>query len=90
MGKGRNVSDNFADRNIQRRNMKLKEMCPDEMPREKMMTKGAGALSNTELIAILLRTGRGGANVIDVAREMLMSGTGRLGGLAETHSRTWR
>lgn len=82
MGKGRNVSDNFADRNIQRRNMKLKEMCPDEMPREKMMTKGAEALSNTELIAILLRTGRGGANVIDVAREMLMSGDGRLTGLA--------
>ena len=62
--------------------MKLKEMCPDEMPREKMITKGAEALSNTELIAILLRTGRGGANVIDVAREMLMSGGGRLGGLA--------
>ena len=63
--------------------MKLKEMCPDEMPREKMMTKGAEALSNTELIAILLRTGRGGANVIDVAREMLMSGGGRLVGLAD-------
>jgi len=66
---------------VKDKKMKLKEMCPDEMPREKMMTKGAEALSNTELIAILLRTGRGGANVIDVAREMLMSGDGRLGGL---------
>lgn len=63
--------------------MKLKEMCADEMPREKMMSKGAEALSNTELIAILLRTGRDGANVIDVAREMLMSGGGQLCGLAD-------
>lgn len=68
---------------VKDKKMKLKEMCPDEMPREKMMTKGAEALSNTELIAILLRTGRGGTNVIDVAREMLMSGNGRLGGLAD-------
>ena len=64
-------------------NMKLKEMCADEMPREKMLSKGAGALSNTDLIAILLRTGRGGANVIDVAREILLRGGGKLNNLAE-------
>ena len=54
-----------------------------EMPREKMLAKGAGALSNTELLAILLRVGRNGMNVIDVARELLMSGDGTLAGLAE-------
>lgn len=64
--------------------MKLKEMYPDEMPREKMLTKGAGALSNTELLAILLRTGRDGANVIDVARELLFSSGGKLSSLADT------
>lgn len=64
-------------------NMRLKDLCADEMPREKMLTKGAGALSDTELLAILLRVGRNGMNVIDVARELLMSGDGTLTGLAE-------
>ena len=58
-------------------------MCTDEMPREKLLTKGAEALSNTELLAILLRTGRDGKNVIDVAREMLIGGGGTLAGLSE-------
>jgi DNA repair protein RadC len=63
--------------------MRLKELCTDEMPREKMLAKGAGALSDTELLAILLRTGRGGQNVIDMARELLRSGDGSLAGIAE-------
>lgn len=63
--------------------MRLKELCTDEMPREKMLEKGAGALSNTELLAILLRTGRDGQNVIDMARELLQSGDGSLSGIAE-------
>ena len=62
--------------------MRLKELCNDEMPREKLVNKGAETLSNTELLAILLRTGRGGANVIDVAREMLTTGDGTLCDLA--------
>lgn len=63
--------------------MRLKELCVDEMPREKMVAKGAGALSNTELLAILLRVGRNGMNVVDVARELLRSGDGTLAGVAE-------
>ena len=62
--------------------MRLKELCSDEMPREKLLNKGAETLTNTELLAILLRTGRGGANVIDVAREMLAAGDGTLSDLA--------
>ena len=62
--------------------MRLKDLCADEMPREKMISKGAEALSNTELLAILLRTGRGGTNVIDMARELLQSGDGSLEELA--------
>ena len=62
--------------------MRLKELCSDEMPREKLVNNGAETLSNTELLAILLRTGRGGANVIDVAREMLTAGDGTLCDLA--------
>ena len=62
--------------------MRLKDFCADEMPREKMIGKGARALSNTELLAILLRTGRDGLNVIDMARELLQSGDGSLNGIA--------
>ena len=62
--------------------MRLKELCSDEMPREKLLNKGAETFSNTELLAILLRTGRGGTNVIDLAREMLTSGDGTLSDLA--------
>lgn len=63
--------------------MRLKEMCADEMPRERLLEKGAAALSNVELLAILLRTGRDGKNVIDMARELLQSGDGLLGGVAQ-------
>ena len=62
--------------------MRLKDMCADEMPRERMLEKGPGALSNTELLAILLRTGRDGKNVVDMARELLKSGNGTLADLA--------
>ena len=72
----------FADRQ-NNAGMRLKEMCADEMPREKLLSKGADALSNTELLAILLRVGRHGKNVIDVARELIISGGGRLSGLAQ-------
>ena len=63
--------------------MRLRDLCADEKPREKMLAKGAGALSDTELLAILLRIGRDGKNVIEVARELLKSGDGSLNGIAE-------
>ncbi len=62
--------------------MKIKDLCKDERPREKMLAKGAEVLSGTELLAILLRTGTGKRNVIDVARELLMSAEGKLNGIA--------
>ncbi|HOF78532.1 MAG TPA: hypothetical protein PLC63_09715, partial [Smithellaceae bacterium] len=43
----------------------------DDRPREKLLKKGAGALSNSELLAILLRTGVKGVSAIDLARKML-------------------
>ena len=51
--------------------LKIREMPQDERPREKLLAHGPDALSNAELVAILLRTGRRGMNVIDVARELL-------------------
>ncbi len=60
---------------------KIREMPPDERPREKLAHRGAAALSDAELIAILLRTGLPGANAVDVARELLQR-YGSLGGLS--------
>lgn len=46
-----------------------------------MQEKGAVSLSNAELLAILLRTGTGRMNVIDLARELLKSADGKLTGI---------
>ena len=51
--------------------LKIREMPREERPREKLAARGASALSDPELIAILLRTGVPGANAIEVARELL-------------------
>src|ERR1700745_905897 len=51
--------------------LKIREMPQDERPREKLLARGPDALTNPELIAILLRTGRRGMNVREVARELL-------------------
>ncbi len=50
---------------------KIREMPQDERPREKLLGRGAAALTDSELIAILLRTGLPGANAVEVARQLL-------------------
>ncbi len=42
-----------------------------ERPREKLLQRGSEALSDAELLAILLRTGTPGRSAVDLAREML-------------------
>ena len=49
----------------------MKEMPYDERPYEKLMSKGAYALSDTELLAIIIKTGSSGKNAIDLARNLL-------------------
>ncbi len=44
-----------------------------ERPREKLLLRGSAALSDAELLAILLRTGVPGKSAVDLAREMLNS-----------------
>ncbi|MGI9089174.1 MAG: RadC family protein [Chthoniobacterales bacterium] len=46
-------------------------MPEDDRPREKLMKQGPSALTNAELIAILLRTGLPGANAVQVAASLL-------------------
>lgn len=58
--------------------MKMKDMCLDDRPREKMVRNGAASLSNAELIAILLRTGTGKNNAVETARILLNMAEGKL------------
>lgn len=49
----------------------VKEMQPDEQPREKLMKYGSESLSDAELLAILLRTGSQSMNVIQMSQALL-------------------
>jgi len=49
----------------------MKDQPASERPRERLAAHGAEALSPAELVAILLRTGVKGTNVVDVARQLL-------------------
>lgn len=51
--------------------MKIKDLPKHKRPREKLIEKGAENLSNAELLAILIRTGRSGKSALDIARETL-------------------
>lgn len=58
--------------------MMLKDLPADARPREKLLARGPSALSDTELLALLLRTGTRGRGVFQMADEVL----GRFRGLA--------
>lgn len=51
----------------------IKEWAADDRPREKMIDKGKAALSNAELLAILLRTGDIGTSAVELSRSILDS-----------------
>ena len=51
--------------------MPLKDLPPDARPGEKLLARGAAALSDVELLAILLRTGMAGKGVLQMAQELL-------------------
>ena len=53
--------------------LKVKELPLDDRPREKLILRGAQNLSDAELVAILLRTGKKGKSVIEIARELIHS-----------------
>ena len=53
--------------------MAIRDWPRDERPREKLLDKGPAALSDAELLAILLRTGTPGSSALDLARDVLKS-----------------
>ena len=50
---------------------RIKDLPKIERPREKLISKGPQNLKDEELLAILLRTGREGKNVLEIARQIL-------------------
>ena len=51
--------------------LRLKDQPVNERPRERLVARGPDALTHAELIAILLRTGLKGANVVQVGQNLL-------------------
>jgi DNA repair protein RadC len=52
-------------------NRKIKDLPKIERPREKLIQYGPSHLSNSELLAIILRSGKKGENVVDLANKIL-------------------
>lgn len=51
----------------------VKDLPLDDRPREKLLLRGSQSLSDAELIAILLRTGKKGKSVLEIGREIIKS-----------------
>ena len=59
--------------------MSITDWPREERPREKLLTYGAGALSNAELLALFIQTGTRGSSAVDVARTALDQAQGLRG-----------
>jgi len=57
--------------------MAIRDWPEDARPREKLLARGAGILSDAELVAVFLRTGVTGKSAVDLGRELIE----RFGGL---------
>ena len=53
------------------RKLNIKNWSPEDRPREKLVMKGTGALSDAELIAILIGTGTAKITAVELARQVL-------------------
>jgi DNA repair protein RadC len=67
----------------------IKSWPRDDRPREKLLKKGPFALSNSELLAILLRTGVEGNSAIDLAR-LIIERFGTFRNMSHTDIREWK
>ena len=59
----------------------MKDLAPDDRPREKLLRNGAGALGDNELVALVVGAGVRGASALGLANEVLRR-SGGLHGLA--------
>ena len=57
----------------EKKSLTLKDWADEDKPREKLLEKGKKALTNAELIAILLRSGLQGKSAVEMAKEVLQT-----------------
>ncbi len=69
--------------NINKTSNSIKNWAVDDRPREKLLTKGAEALSDSELIAILISNGYKEKSAVDLAKEILRLGNNNLNELGK-------
>lgn len=62
----------------EKKNFTIKDWAEDDRPREKMLQKGATALSNAELLAILISTGTREESALDLAKALLLKSSNNL------------
>ena len=63
--------------------MQIKQMPANERPQEKMVFAGAGVLSNSELLALIIRTGTGDKSAIGLAEEVIAYAADNIGDLGK-------
>ncbi|MCK5898738.1 MAG: hypothetical protein KAG06_06675, partial [Methylococcales bacterium] len=51
--------------------MAITDWAAEDRPREKLLQRGANALTDAELLAIFLRTGTKGKSAVDLAQDLL-------------------
>lgn len=61
----------MKDKVLSERNFTIKDLPLSERPREKLYSHGVEALSNAELLAIIIRTGNSEDSAIDLSRKIL-------------------
>lgn len=64
--------------NDKKNSLPIKSWSEDDRPREKLLSKGAAALSNSELLAILINNGTRQRSAVDLAKDVLQLGSNNL------------
>src|SRR5918911_2291511 len=68
---------------MQAQKYSIKQWAKDDRPREKLLSKGAAVLSNSELIAILIINGTKEKSAVELAQEVLRMGKDNLNELGK-------
>lgn len=68
---------------MQEQKYSIRQWAQDDRPREKLRTKGAENLSDSELLAILIHNGTKDKSAVDLAREVLQLGKNSLNGVGK-------
>src|SRR6478735_3602903 len=68
---------------MQEEKYSIKQWAKDDRPREKLLSKGVAALSNSELIAILINHGTKEKSAVELAQDILKAGKDNLNELSK-------